>query len=293
LVDFLVRENAGHLVVIDNLKRGRLNHLAQSLDRIEFINGDIRDRDVMERTTAGVDLIFHLAAQSNVLGAVHDLDYSFTANVVGTIEVLRAAQKSGVRRVVFTSSREVYGDPQTLPVPETAPIAPKNAYGASKAAAEMYCRVLSTDELTIAVVRLANVYGSRDFDRVIPIFLNQALQGLPLTLHGGKQILDFVWIDTVIQSLIGAAELPRWPGPVNVGSGVPTTIQDLATQVVSKTGSSSEVRIGPARDVEVSRFVASTDCMQRTLGLVPPADPLFQLPALIQWTKSAQLYKSV
>lgn len=293
LVDVLVRENAGRIVVLDNLKRGRLANLAQSLDRIEFVNGDIRDRELMERTSQGVDLIYHLAAQSNVLGAVHDLDYSFTANVVGTIEVLRAAQKSGVRRVVFTSSREVYGDPQSLPVPETAPIAPKNAYGASKAAAEMYCRVFSADRLTVAVLRLANVYGSRDFDRVIPIFLDQALRNLPLTLYGGQQVLDFVWIDTVVQGLMGAAELPAWPGPVNVGSGVPTTILDLAARVVSKTGSSSEVRIGPARDVEVSRFVASTECMRQTLGIVPPADPLVQLPALIEWTKGAQPGKSI
>jgi UDP-glucose 4-epimerase len=293
LVDVLVRENAGRIVVLDNLKRGRLANLAQSLDRIEFVNGDIRDRELMERTSQGVDLIYHLAAQSNVLGAVHDLDYSFTANVVGTIEVLRAAQKSGVRRVVFTSSREVYGDPQSLPVPETAPIAPKNAYGASKAAAEMYCRVFSAGRLTVAVLRLANVYGSRDFDRVIPIFLDQALRNLPLTLYGGQQVLDFVWIDTVVQGLMGAAELPAWPGPVNVGSGVPTTILDLAARVVSKTGSSSEVRIGPARDVEVSRFVASTECMRQTLGIVPPADPLVQLPALIEWTKGAQPGKSI
>jgi UDP-glucose 4-epimerase len=285
LVDFLVRENAGRIIVIDNLKRGRLANLAQVLHRIEFINGDIRDRELMDRASQGVDLVYHLAAQSNVLGAVHDLDYSFTVNVAGTIEVLRAAQRSGVRRVVFTSSREVYGDPQSLPVPETAPIAPKNAYGASKAAAEMYCRVLSTDQFTVAVVRLANVYGSRDFDRVIPIFLDQALQNLPLTLHGGKQILDFVWIDTVIQGLIGAADLPVWPGPVNVGSGLPTTIEDLARQVVSKAGSSSEMRIGPARDVEVSRFVASTEYMRQTLGIVPPTNPLFQLPALIQTMK--------
>ena len=290
LVEFLVRENAGRIVVIDNLKRGRLANLAQVIDRIEFINGDIRDRELMERESQGVDLIYHLAAQSNVLGAVQDLDYSFTTNVAGTLEVLRAAQQSGARRVVFTSSREVYGDPHSLPVLESAPIAPKNAYGASKAAAEMYCRVLSTAQMTVAVVRLANVYGSRDFDRVIPIFVDQALQNLPLTLNGGKQILDFVWIDTVIQGLIGAAELPVWPGPVNIGSGVPTTIADLAAQVVGKAGSLSEVRVGPRRDVEVSRFVASTEYMRQTLGLVPPSNPLFQLPALIESMK--KVYKS-
>lgn len=289
LIDSLVRENLVHIVVIDNLNRGSLANLAQSIDRIEFIHGDIRNRELMERACQGVDLIYHLAAQSNVLGAVRDLDYSLSSNVVGTVEVLRAAQKAGVRRVVFTSSREVYGDPKSLPVPETAPIAPKNAYGASKAAGEMYCRIFSADQLTVAIVRLANVYGPRDFDRVIPIFLHQALRNLPLTLHGGAQILDFVWIDTVIQSLIRAAELPAWPGPVNVGSGVPTTIRDLAAQVVSKTGSSSEVRIGPARDVEVSRFVASIDCLRQTLGIIPSTDPLFQLSRLVEWTKSVHL----
>jgi UDP-glucose 4-epimerase len=289
LVDSLVRENAGRVVVIDNLKRGRLANLAQVLPHIEFIKGDIRDRGLMERATQGVDLVYHLAAQSNVLGAVNDFDYSFTVNVVGTIEVLRAAQKSGTSRVVFTSSREVYGDPRTLPVPETAAISPKNAYGASKAAAEMYCRVFSTAQLTVAVVRLANVYGSRDFDRVIPIFVGQALQNLPLTLNGGTQILDFVWIDSVIQSLVGAGKVPNWPGPVNVGSGVATTIEDLARQVISKAGSLSEVRVGPGRDVEVSQFVASTERMRQILGIVPATDPLFQLPALIELARNELL----
>jgi UDP-glucose 4-epimerase len=287
LVDFLARETEGRIVVIDNLKRGRLANLAHVLHRIQFINGDIRNRELMDRVSKGVDLVYHLAAQSNVLGAVHDLEYSVTANVLGTMEVLRAAQGSGVRRVVFTSSREVYGDPQSLPVPETAQIAPKNAYGASKAAAEMYCRALSTDRLSVAILRLSNVYGSRDFDRVIPIFVEQALQNLPLTLYGGKQILDFVWIDTVVQALIRAADLPAWPEPVNVGSGVPTTIKDLAAQIVSKAHSLSKVHVGPARDVEVSRFVASTECMRQTLGVVPAMDPLFQLPGLIETMERA------
>ena len=87
-----------------------------------------------------------------------------------------------MRRLVFSSSREVYGDPQTLPVAESAPISPKNAYGASKAAGEMYCRAFSSHVFAPVILRLANVYGTRDFDRVIPIFVNQALRRLPLTL---------------------------------------------------------------------------------------------------------------
>lgn len=282
LVDQLVRQRAYRVVVIDNLKRGRLANLAQSMEQIEFIEGDIRNRELIARATRDVDTVFHLAAQSNVLGAVADLDYSFTTNVVGTVEVLRAAKEAGVRRVIFTSSREVYGEPQSLPVIEAAPLAPKNAYGASKAAGEMYCRVFSNDGLAVRVVRLANVYGPRDFDRVIPIFLDQAGRGEPLTIFGGQQILDFVWIGTVVDALIKVSELPEWPGPVNVGSGQPTTILDLASKVVALLGSSSEIRVVPQRSVEVSRFLASTEQMEKILGIAPAVDPLAHLATMAE-----------
>ncbi len=288
LVDYLVSNNAGRVVVLDNLKRGRAGNLAPSIDRIEFIEGDIRDRAVVRRAAEGADLIFHLAAQSNVLGAVEDIDYSFTTNVGGTLEVLRAAKECGARRLVFTSSREVYGEVESLPVPETAPLSPKNAYGASKAAGEMYCRIFSGDRLSVRVLRLANVYGARDFDRVIPIFLGQALENEPLTLFGGKQILDFIWIDAVIEALLKASEALDWTGPVNVGSGKGTTILDLARHVVSKVGSASQVRIEPQRNVEVSQFTASTERMREKLGIVPPADPLAGLPGLIEWMRKAR-----
>jgi UDP-glucose 4-epimerase len=289
LVDFLVSQKLGQIVVIDNLKRGRLGNLAKSIDRIEFIDGDIRNRELIERGTQGIDIIFHLAAQSNVLGAVEDVDYSFTSNVAGTLEVLRAAKQSGVRRMVFTSSREVYGEPASLPVPENAPIAPKNAYGASKAAAEMYCQVLANGGLTVSVVRLANVYGARDFDRVIPIFLERALRDEPLTIYGGQQILDFVWIDTVVQALLQACDIREFPGPINVGSGKPTTIMELATKIVAMTGSRSEISVESQRAVEVSRFIASTEQMQRVLGIIPEPNPLSHLARLVQGPDASSL----
>jgi UDP-glucose 4-epimerase len=132
LIDRLALDKSKRLVLIDNLRRGRLINLEPTGGRFEFIRGDICDRNLLERAMQGVDLVYHLAAQSNVLGAVMDLDYSFRANVIGTFEVLRAAANAGVRRLVFTSSREVYGEPTSLPVVETAPILPKNAYGRAK-----------------------------------------------------------------------------------------------------------------------------------------------------------------
>jgi UDP-glucose 4-epimerase len=285
LVDRLALDTSHRVVVLDNLRRGRLANIEPRMDRIEFIEGDICDRAAVERAMRGVDLVFHLAAQSNVLGAVTDIDYSFRTNVAGTFEVLRAAAQAGSRRLVFSSSREVYGDPESLPVPESAPLQPKNAYGASKAAGEMYCRAFASERFAPVILRLANVYGPRDFDRVIPIFVEQALRGLPLTLYGGKQILDFVWVDTVVESLVqvGCGEAPA--GPINIGSGQGTDLVTLARTVLERANSRSELRVAPARDVEVSRFVADTSLMRRVFGEAAVEGPLDQLMKVIKYTE--------
>jgi UDP-glucose 4-epimerase len=130
--------------------------------------------------------------------AAADPEYTYSTNVTGTRKVLAAAAACGVRRVVFTSSREVYGDPDLLPVSEDARLSPKNAYGASKAAAEMYCRQYSADGLQVAVVRLTNVYGPGDQDRVVPLFIERALAGQPLVLYGGDQVLDLTPVRLVV-----------------------------------------------------------------------------------------------
>ena len=143
LVARLVRNPSNSIIVLDNLHRGRIAALSEVWDKIAFVEGDVRNRDLLANVMQGCDLVYHLAAQSNVIGAVQDLDYSFSSNVTGTFNVLQAARQAGVRRLVFTSSREVYGDPRQLPVPESDPLHPKNAYGASKVTGEMYCRLLS------------------------------------------------------------------------------------------------------------------------------------------------------
>ncbi|HEY3455883.1 MAG TPA: NAD-dependent epimerase/dehydratase family protein [Bryobacteraceae bacterium] len=283
LVDRLALDSSNRIVVLDNLRRGRRENLEPRAENVWLVEGDICDRAVVERAAEGVDLVYHLAAQSNVLGAVTDLDYSFRANVVGTFEVLRAAAQAGARRLVFSSSREVYGDPESLPVPENAPLKPKNAYGASKAAGEMYCRTFRSASFEPVILRLANVYGPRDFDRVIPIFVEQALRGLPLTLYGGKQILDFVWIETVVESFVRAGWGEAPAGPVNIGSGRPTDLVTLAKRVLAMSKSRSDLYIAPAREVEVSRFVADTALMQCTFCMKDTEDPLDYLAKVIEY----------
>ena len=278
LVDRLAADGAHDIVVIDNLHRARVAGLPLS-SRVSFREVDIRNREALLDAIGGCEVVFHLAAQSNVLGAEAHLDYSFSTNVTGTFHVLTAAKSVGVRRVVFTSSREVYGDPERTPVEETAPLLPKNAYGASKAAAEMYCRVLSDN---VTVLRLANVYGPGDRGRVIPIFIDNALRGEPLQLYGGEQVVDFIWVGVVVEALMRAG-FGAWIGePVNIGSGTGITIRELATRIVETIGGRSQLVVMPVREVEVTRFIASTARAQRLLGIQPPEDPLSHLGEVIR-----------
>jgi nucleoside-diphosphate-sugar epimerase len=285
LVEALVAAG-DEVVVLDNLRRSdrvRLDAIGRAArgGALRVIEGDVRDRDTVRAATTGVERVYHLAAQSNVLGAVSDVDYSFTSNVVGTYNVLVAAREADVGRIVFTSSREVYGEVDQVPVAEDRPMNPKNAYGASKVAGEVYCRVFqNTYGLDVSVLRLANVYGPGDSDRVIPIWLDRARRGEDLELYGGTQVLDFVPVGLVVEALRRAAERSLGGQPLNVGSGVGTTLYDLAARVQALSGAAVGLRVLPARAVEVTRFVADVSRMRALLGLEPPTDPLVALPDL-------------
>jgi len=282
LVERLVGEG-NEVVVFDNLKRSSRAKLEalERLGAVEGVVGDIRDFDALSRAVRGCNAVYHLAAQSNVMGAVDDPDYSITTNVLGTFNVLRGAAEQGIPRVVFTSSREVYGDPKTLPVSESHHLDAKNPYGASKVAGEAYCRTFAvTHGLRVQIVRLANVYGAGDSGRVIPLWLTAAHQGSDIQIYGGKQVIDFLWVGTAVEAILyaGRTELP---GPVNIGSGVGTSILDLAERVLRVTGAKSRIVTTQAREVEVAKFVADVRLM-RSLGLTPDPDPLQHLPALVE-----------
>lgn len=269
---------AGHeVVVLDNLHRATRMAIPAGA---RFIEGDVRSPDTVADAVAGQDVVFHLAAQSNVMGAMSDVEYSFSSNVVGTFNVLRAAATAGVGRVVFASSREVYGEPAGIPVGEDAPLLARNPYGASKLAGEAYCRAWGVfSNLEASVLRFANVYGPGDSGRVIPLWLSLAARGEPLPLYGGSQVLDFVPVGTAVRALIRASEAPL-SGPINVGTGRGTSLLELAARVRALTGFRSEVQVEPSRDAEVVQFIADVSRMRSHLGVEPPGDPLTGLEAL-------------
>jgi UDP-glucose 4-epimerase len=281
LVERLSKMEAGEIIVFDNFHRPCIDASTENLEGVRLFQGDVRDRNALTEVMRGCPVVFHLAAQSNVMGAVYDADYAFSSNVTGTFNVLRAAIAAGVKRVVFTSSREVYGDPRHLPVRESSPLRPKNGYGASKAAGEVYCRSAANEGLETVILRFANVYGARDRDRVIPLFARAAASGAPLTIYGGEQVLDFVWVETVVVALMRAG-FGHWiRGPVNVGSGMGVTIRQLAERIVDLTRSPSPIHNLGAREQEVSRFVADISHARKVLGIKVPQDPLEHLPEVL------------
>ena len=268
-----------HVRVLDNFTRVHPSQLHR--DELEAIRGDIRNPTDLRSAMTGCELVFHLAAKATVMNCEQDPGDAFAVNLRGTYEVLKTARELGVRRVVVASSREVYGEPSLLPVAESCLLLPKNAYGTSKAAAEMYCSWFAAVGLEVTALRLSNVYGPGDHDRVIPRFINGASAGNPLTVYGGEQLIDFVWVDRVVDAFVTAGFGPYIRESVNVGSGVGVTVLEAARRVLACCGSDSQVNVLPTREAEVSRFVADVSRAKRELGLECPEDPLAELSQLV------------
>jgi UDP-glucose 4-epimerase len=309
LVDYLLQHGVGQITIVDDLSRARLDWLESRKDhpQIQFIKGDIWNIDFdnpkaawdfAETALKGVQVVFHLAAISRVMDAERDPERTNIVNHTATAFLGMAAQTQKVRRFVFTSSREVYGDPETLPVHEYSPLKPKNVYGRSKAAAEGEVNYLQfeDDRVEPIILRLANVYGPGDRGRVIPIFLENALKGQPLTLYGGEQTIDFIWVGDVVEVLVKAGFSERHVyRPTNIGSGTQTSLKTLAQRIVDLVGNNVPIHIAPPRGPEVERFQAGLVRASAYFGLEPKADPLDHLHEVLaaMRTEKAQIRKEI
>ena len=284
LVDRLLADGRAELVVFDNLSRGRLANLArhQRDRRLTVVSGDVRDAAAVAAVLHGVGTVYHLAARARDRDAAADVDDTFATNVVGTFNVLRAAVHQAVSRLIFASSPEAYGEPAVLPVDEGQPLVGIGAYGASKVAAEAYCRAFrQIFGLPTVILRFAHVYGPRDYGRPIPVWLERAAAGHALDVYGEKQVVDFVWVGLAVEALVRAAALDGPLPAINVASGTGTRVVDVARRIAHLAGSQSPIRILPARPAEVRRFVANVERMRQLLAIEPPLDPLAHLPRLI------------
>jgi UDP-glucose 4-epimerase len=133
----------------------------------------------------------------------------------------------------------------------------------------------------ISILRLSSVYGPRDFGRVIPLWIEQTVAGQQIEVYGGKQVIDVVWIQQVVEAMVRVAGLDRPLPATNIASGTGTRVVDLARRIGRLTSSQTHIRLQPARPMDVTRFVANVDRMRQLLDLDPPLDPLANLSDMI------------
>ncbi|THE64910.1 NAD-dependent epimerase/dehydratase family protein [Salinadaptatus halalkaliphilus] len=269
LTDHLIPDN--DVVVLDDFSSGDRSKVP---DDATIVDADIRDTEAVSRALEDVDTVFHQAALVSVAASIDAPTRSHAINVDGTLAVLEGAREVDAR-VVLASSAAIYGHPETVPVPESAPKTPASPYGLEKLTIDHYARLYHERYGLEAVpLRYFNVYGpgqrGGDYSGVIDIFLEQARADAPITVHGdGSQTRDFVHVEDVVRANVLAATTDAVGRAYNVGTGSSVTVVELAELIRDATDSSSEIVHTGARDGDIDQSRADLSRSRNTLGYEP------------------------
>ncbi len=292
LVDRLLKE--GYRVIgIDNMRTGSIQNLTDAMehDSFELFEIDVCDSSLKEKIQEDIDIIFHLAAISSVKLSIQEPFFVNDVNVGGTLNILDFARERGVKRFIFTSSAAVYGDPTTIPVSEDTPVNPLSPYAASKLSAEMYCLAYGkTHGVVPTILRYFNVYGPRqehsEYSGVIPIFINQTLHGLPITIDGnGMQTRSFIHVDDVVRATLLASQVSESEFSIlNLSGTESICILDLA-RLIKKCipNSESEIFHCPPRKGDVKDSIGSIDRISEILNFTPDVSFETGLESTVSW----------
>jgi UDP-glucose 4-epimerase len=282
------------VVVLDDLSRGKERNVPSGA---RFVRADIRSPEARKLLAdGGFTVLNHHAAQIDVRVSVDEPALDAAINVVGLVNLLDGAGAGGVRRVVFASSGGVvYGDPEVVPTPETAPKAPISPYGVSKLAGEYYMRALAALRGFEAVaMRYANVFGPRQDPKseagVVSIFVSRLLEDRPLTVFGnGLQTRDYVFVRDVARAnvLASTAAVPSGDGidatAFNIATAKQTNVLELAEMVGRVMGRKPEIEFAPARAGELFRSSLDVSKARKVLGWKPEVGFDDGLPQLVDW----------
>ena len=280
LAERLLRDGH-HVRILDNLATGKLANVeaarAAGRDRLEWIEGDIRDLDTCRRACEGIEFVLHQAALGSVPRSIEDPGASTAVNALGTVNVLQAAREKGARRVVGASSSSVYGNTATLPKHEDMTPAPLSPYAASKLAGEEFARVFArTMGLPTVSLRYFNVFGPRQdagsqYAAVIPRFISALAEGRRPSVHGdGEQSRDFTYVDDVVQANLAACTRGDGAGEVmNIACGGRYSLNHLLRVLERILGVRADPEYLPARPGDVRDSQASIERATRILGFKP------------------------
>jgi UDP-glucose 4-epimerase len=239
------------------------------------------------------DAIAHLAAQAAVSRSVADPGFDASVNILGMLNILEACRSANVRNVVYISTGGAgYGDTDVVPTPETHLTRPASPYGVSKVAAEMYLDCWAGLHGARGVsLRLANVYGPRQNPEgeagVVAIFTRRLLSGRPCVINGdGEQTRDYVYVGDVADAVARAVTRASATGPINIGTSVETTVNEIYRVLAKAAGQSRPAEYGPARPGEQRRSALGWERARQLLGWTPTTSLERGLAETVAWSRA-------
>jgi UDP-glucose 4-epimerase len=291
LVRGLLREGVERVVVVDSLLSGKRENLAGIEQHVEFHQLDVRHYDAIEPLFAGVEVVFHEAGLASVPRSIEEPLLAHDINVGGTLNVFLAAQRQGVRRVVYAASSSAYGDSPELPKTETLAPQPKSPYAVQKLTGEYYARVFwEAFGLETVSLRYFNAFGPRQdpgspYSGVLSLFSTCVLEGRAPTIFGdGEQSRDFIYVDDIVRLNLLAASSPQAPGKVyNAGTGKRRSLNEAWSVMQAVAAVDLPARYAPERSGDVRHSQGDISRARRDLGFEPAIEFEEGLRRTLEW----------
>ncbi len=291
LVRRLMRDGA-KITVLDDLFTGRLENLPAT--GFDFVEGSVCDAALVDKLVAANDVVFHAAAR-NIVVSTRNPREDFETNIGGTLNVLMAARAARTRRVIYTSSTSVYGNPRYLPINEDDRLQLLTPYSVSKLGGENYCMAFyESYGVPATAVRYSNVYGpgqdpANPYCGVVAKFIEALIEGRPPVMHGdGQQTRDFTYVDDAVEATVLAGVTDRAIGEVfNVGTGMETRVVELATLLIRILGVDVVPEHKDRRDIDnIRRRVVNIEKTRRTLRWIPEVTLEAGLRRTVDWQRA-------
>ena len=296
LVDQLLGERLREVIVLDNFVRGTHSNLVEAAKdkRVRVIEGSITDRKLLKELMENTDYVFHFAALW-LYECVHEPRKALEANVVGTYNVVEAAQEAGIKKLVYSSSASVYGDAQVVPMTEDHPFNNRTMYGATKIAGEQFLRAFNEQHgLDYVGLRYMNVYGPRmdykgAYVSVVMKVLDRIEEGTPPVIFGdGSQAYDFIQVEDVARANLLALKSDATDEFFNVGTGVKTTIEELVQKLIEISGSEVQPEYRPEEQMFVTFRIGSTQKAEKLIGFRSQISLEEGLRSVVEWRRQRQ-----